>query len=371
VIARKTSVRLSDGRELIYYDDESLDADRGAADTRDLGLSEHASQLRYDPLLDEWVIVASHRQSRTHRPPTNECPLDPSTPERATEIPASGYDVVVFENRFPSLSGSRVESAHLENGFTTRPGIGRCEVVCFTSDHNAAFVTLSTERARTVLDVLADRTVELGAIPGVEHVFPFENRGEEIGVTLHHPHGQVYAFSMVPPKMEQMLANARSFWRRDGGCLFCSAIEHESKSGTRVIAETQHVVAFVPYAARWPFEVHVYAKRHVPDLASLTAEERTELADLHLDVLRRVDGVFGPELGGGMPYISAWMQAPVRIDRDLGHLHAQVFSSRRAPGKLKYLAGIESGAWQWTNDVAPEEAARMLRGVRTGAGRPA
>ncbi|MFD0786591.1 galactose-1-phosphate uridylyltransferase, partial [Micromonospora azadirachtae] len=214
---KRTEVRLADGRELIYFDERD-DAVRDQPDRRELPPPPPASQLRYDPLTDEWVAIAVHRQTRTFLPPADECPLDPSVGDRRTEIPASDYDVVVFENRFPSLS-SRVADAPGEiTPFTPfRPGLGRCEVVCFTSEHNASFASLSPTRVRTVIDALADRTVALGELPGVEQVFCFENRGVEIGVTLHHPHGQIYAYPFVTPRTRTMLAAARRHAERTGG----------------------------------------------------------------------------------------------------------------------------------------------------------
>jgi UDPglucose--hexose-1-phosphate uridylyltransferase len=235
--------------------------------------------------------------------------------------------------------------------------VGRCEVVCFTADHAASFAQLSPERVEVVLEAWTDRTRELGALPGVEHVFVFENRGEEIGITLTHPHGQIYAYPFVPPRTLRMLRSARAHREQTGECLFCALLAAERAAGDRVVAETGRWTAFVPHAARWPFEVHVYPRRHLPDLPALDAEERHELARLHLDVLRRFDGIFGTR----MPYIAAWHQAPVRGDRDLAHLYLQVFSVRRAPGKLKYLAGSESAAGVWVNDIAPERAAQLLR----------
>jgi UDPglucose--hexose-1-phosphate uridylyltransferase len=202
---------------------------------------------------------------------------------------------------------------------------------------------------------------ELSKLAGVEQVFIFENRGEEIGVTLSHPHGQIYALPFVPPRTQRTLRSAQRHRDHAGTCLFCTVIAAERGARVRVVAETEHWVAFVPHAARWPFEVHICPLRHLPDLPALDDAERAELAVLYLDVLRRFDGVFGTK----MPYIAAWNQAPVRIDRALAHLYLQVFSIRRAPGKLKHLAGSESGAGVWINDVAPERAAELLRGAKS------
>jgi UDPglucose--hexose-1-phosphate uridylyltransferase len=355
VAITRTSTRLADGRELLYYD-ERPPADRPAPDPRQLPPVSTSSELRRDPLRDEWVVIASHRQGRTFLPPAEQCPLCPSRPGRPTEIPAGDYDVAVFENRFPSL----VEDATgAEEGglLATRPGRGRCEVVCFTPDHDACFATLPPSRVETVLEAWADRTRELAALPAVEHVFVFENRGEEIGVTLSHPHGQIYAYPFVPPRTLLTLASARRHRERTGGCLLCDLQAAERAAGVRVLAATDRWTAYVPHAARWPFELQLAPCRHLPDLPALDRDERAELARLYPELLRRLDGVFGVR----MPYVAAWQQAPVRADRDLAHLYLEVFSIRRATGKLKYLAGSESAAGVWVNDIPPERAAELLR----------
>jgi UDPglucose--hexose-1-phosphate uridylyltransferase len=353
---KRTVTHLADGRELIYFDERD-DAVRDAVDRRSLPPPPPASDMRYDPILDEWVAIAAHRQSRTHLPPSDECPLCPSTAERSTEIPASSYDVVVFENRFPSFSHRTGAPGPdvLPGLVQTRPATGRCEVVCFTSDHNASFATLSEARVRTVVEAWADRTAELSTRDDIEQIFPFENRGEEIGVTLHHPHGQIYAYPFVPPRTRRMLASARGF----SGSLFASVLTAEREAGTRIVASNEHWTAFVPAVARWPYEIHLYPHRQVPDIPALTGDERDAFGPLYLEVLRRLDGMFGVQ----MPYVAAWHQAPVRVDRELAYLHLQVFSTRRAPAKLKHLAGSESAMGVFVNDVPPEQAAAMLREV--------
>jgi UDPglucose--hexose-1-phosphate uridylyltransferase len=357
VAITRTSTRLADGRELLYYDERPR-ADRPVSDPRELPPTSTSSELRHDPLRDEWVVVASHRQGRTFLPPAEQCPLCPSRPGRPTEIPAADYDVVVFENRFPSLVEDAGGTADAGAGlFATRPGRGRCEVVCFTPDHDASFATLPPSRVETVLEAWADRTRELAAIPGVEQVFVFENRGEEIGVTLSHPHGQIYAYPFVPPRTLRTLRSSRRHRQRTGGCLLCDLQAAERAAGTRVLAATDRWTAHVPHAARWPFELQLTPSRHLPDLPALDGDERAELAGLYPELLRRLDAVFGVK----MPYVAAWQQAPVRADRELAHLYLEVFSVRRAPGKLKYLAGSESAAAVWINDVPPERAAELLR----------
>ncbi len=358
----KTTVSLADGRRLIYFDEPRPDGvpmpDRTAVDERDLPHATTHAQIRHDPLVDEWVIVASHRQDRTFLPPADECPLDPSRDGRHTEIPAADYDVVVFDNRFPSLSMDTSAGAYDEGFFVARPGVGKCEVVCFTSDHDRSFAQLSPQRARTVIDAWADRTAELSAIDGIEHVYPFENRGEEIGVTLGHPHGQIYAYPFVPPPVRKGIEVARAYRDRTGGDLLTDLLAAERAAGTRVVAENATWTAYVPHAARWPYEVHVVPHRKVPDLPALTDAERDDLATIYLAVLQAFDGLFDAPT----PYISAWVQAPTGSDRDLAHLYCKIFTIRRAPDKLKYLAGSESGMAVWVGDIAPEQAAARLRG---------
>jgi UDPglucose--hexose-1-phosphate uridylyltransferase len=362
---KKTEIRLADGRAL-YYFDERPDVVRATVDLRDLPPTTTRSEIRWDPVHDEWVVIASHRQERTFLPPPDECPLDPSRDGRLTEVPADDYDVVVFENRFPSLSSAAVEqvsgAAHPGAAalFTLRGGVGRCEVVCFTSDHDAAFTQLTPERVETVIEAWADRTAELGALPEVAQVFCFENRGEEIGVTLSHPHGQIYAYPFVPQRMQRALESARRYRDRTGECLHCALLAAERAAEARVVLETPLWTVVVPHAARWPYQAHVYPRRHVPDLPALTEPEKAELARVYLDLLRRFDALFDTPT----PYIAGWVQAPAHADRELAHLHAEVFSIRRAAGKLKYLAGSESGAGVWINDITPEQAAGQLRAAR-------
>ncbi len=361
---RKTTTRLADGRDLIYFDDVSATADRsGIVDRRPLPPRNVASTMRFDRALEEWVVVAGHRQSRTFMPPDDACPLCPSTDRYLSEIPAPDYDVVVFENRFPSFSQTPVISdgdvpADIDF-FQTRPAFGRCEVVCFTADHDGSFSSLAPARARTVIEAWVDRTTALSAIPGIEQVFCFENRGVEIGVTLNHPHGQIYGYPYVTPRSRQQLESARRHRNRTGRNLFADLVAGEIAAGERIVARGDCWTAFVPFAARWPLEVHLYPNRQVPDLPALTDAERDELSHVYLDVLRRMEGVYDDSL----PYIAAWHQAPTRADRDLAYLHLEVFSIRRAPGKLKYLAGSESAMGAFVSDVLPEDAARMLREV--------
>ncbi|WP_151484382.1 galactose-1-phosphate uridylyltransferase [Streptomyces albicerus] len=349
---KKTSTRLADGRELIYYDSRD-DTVRDAVDRRPLDRTVTTSEVRRDPLLGDAVAIASHRQGRTYHPPANECPLCPSEGDRLSEIPDSSYDVAVFENRFPSLAGDS----------------GRCEVVCFTSDHDASFAELTEEQAGLVLDAWTDRTAELSHLPSVEQVFCFENRGAEIGVTLGHPHGQIYAYPFTTPRTALMLRSLAAHKEATGGENLFDAVLESELADERVVLETEHWVAFVPYAAHWPYEVHLYPRRRVPDLLGLDEGARTEFPKVYLELLKRFDRIFG-EGEPPTPYIAAWHQAPFGtleefdgVVRDDFALHLELFTIRRTSGKLKFLAGSESGMSVFINDVPPETAAQRLREV--------
>ena len=385
---RMTSTTLADGRELIYFDDSepyvSGGATRTLTDARPLpdrfapvldadGVPQPVTgpELRRDPLTGEWIPMAAHRMNRTFLPPADANPLAPAKPGAVYqdgEIPAEDYDVVVFENRFPSLLAiPGIPDAPVQRDgeplWTVRPAAGRCEVICFSADSTASLSTVAPRRMRTIVEAWTQRTEALSALPGIEQVFVFENRGKEIGVTLHHPHGQIYAFPYVTPRTTAMLTEARAHHERTGRLLGRDVLDAELAHGERIVLESEHWVAYVPFAARWPVEVHLAPRRDVPDLPALTDAERDDLSTVYLALLQRLDRFFvGPDGEAiPLPYISGWHQAPTRQGRDVSRLHLQLFSVLRAPGKLKYLAGVESGMGAWISDTTPERIATRLQ----------
>ncbi len=355
VVRRAT--RLADGRELIYYDDPgtTLGPER-AVDARALGERPAAADMRQDPLTGDWIAIAANRQHRAFLPPAHLDPLAPQTPENPSEIP-SRYDVAVFENMSPAF-GPDLAAAPDDDGLEaiglerSRTAVGRCEVVCFSPAHEGSFGTQSTVRARTVIEAWADRTAALSALPGVAQVFPFENRGQEIGVTLPHPHGQIYAYPYVTPRTRRTLEAVA----RTTPDLFARILERERRGG-RMVLTGEHWSAYVPFAARWPLEVHLVPHRHVADFAETDDAERAELAPLYLRLLRGVDALYATPT----PYIAAWHQAPVGVGRDSLRLHLELTSPRRAADRLKYLAGSEAAMGAWIGDVTPEAQAERLR----------
>jgi len=369
----KRATTLADGRELIYFDDPgSTLGDERSIDTRDLDARPETAVMRQDVLTGDWISIAAARQNRAFLPPAELDPLAPQSPTNPSEIP-SRYDVAVFENRSPSFGpalteavGAYPEAGNPPRGLEdldalglgrTRTSVGRCEVVCFSPEHSGSFGSLSPTRARTVIEAWADRTAALSALPGVQQVFPFENRGEAIGVTLPHPHGQIYAYPYITPRTHRLLDAID----RTAPDLFARILEFEHGAG-RVILRGEHWSAFVPFAARWPLEVHLMPHRHVADLAETTDAERDELAPLYLRLLRGIDALYDTPT----PYIAAWHQAPVHVGRDTVRLHLEITSPRRAADKLKFLAGSEAAMGAWIGDVPPEDAAARLREAVAG-----
>lgn len=324
------------------------------------------SELRWNPVLGEWVITATHRQDRTFLPPRDYCPLCPTVSGRApTEIDRSAFEIAVFENKFPSLRLAPGEpSIRGTDLHPVRPAVGACEVVVYTPRHDATLADASVEHLDRLIAVWASRTVELGASPDVDCVFVFENKGEAIGVTLHHPHGQIYAYPYVPPVIDREAVEARRHVREHGSCLWCRDQREELADGRRIVLEHESWVAGVPFAARWPFELHLVPRRHVGWLHELDRAERRGLAEVLRSVLRGYDALFGFSL----PYIMAVHQRPTDgADRDAYHLHIEFYPPNRTESKLKYLAGSETGAGAFINDTLPEETALRLRAAVASA----
>jgi UDPglucose--hexose-1-phosphate uridylyltransferase len=325
------------------------------------------SELRFNELRGERVAYAIHRQDRTFLPARDHCPLCPTHPGGPeTEIPLPAYEIAVFDNRFPAF-----EAPH-----------GAAEVVVYSDDHDASFGTLAPERAEALMWVWRHRYLELGTRADVEYVFIFENRGVEVGVTLHHPHGQIYGYPFLPP----VPALEQAADERLGGCAPCALLARELADGRRMLYENDDVLAYVPEAARWPYEVHVAMRAHRASLLDCSAAELRLLADALQRVVRGFDALFARPF----PYVMAVHQAPTpavlahgaisapppsgthaaaepgpraanAMEGANGHLHVEFYPPLRTAEKLKYLAGSEQGAGTFISDVLPEDSAAELR----------
>ncbi len=352
------SGKLFDGRDIHYFDDagSNLPSER-KPDLRQAAERPELAELRQDPLNGEWIAVAAHRHNRAFLPPSHLCPLCPSSAENLSEIPDS-FHVAVFENKNPAFGAlpAGVSSPELSSNDKfelgkTLPAVGKCEVVVFSPEHEGSLGQMPVSRVQTVLEALADRTDELQGPSGVKQVFPFENRGQEIGVTLHHPHGQIYSYPYVTPRTQKILESTAK-----NSSLFEEIYAFE-KASERVLVSSESFLAYVPFAARWPIEAHLLPKRHVKNHTELTDDERAELAEVYSKLLSAFETVYSTP----SPYIAAWHQAPLVAGGENLRLQLQITSPRRAEDKLKYLAGAESAMGAFIADIPAETIANQLR----------
>lgn len=318
------------------------------------------SELRWNPLLGEWVATATHRQDRTFLPPDDFCPLCP-TKEGGfpTEVPESDYDIAVFENRFPSLTpvpeDPAVEGSEL---YPVRPAQGVCEVILYSANHTSSLAQEPVEQIYKLVRVWTDRFRELGALEFVKYVFIFENKGEAIGVTLHHPHGQIYAYPFIPPRISRELEQAEAHHQGAGKCLFCEIVLAEQRDSRRIVAQNDSFIAVLPFFARWPYETHLYSKRHYQALDDMSPDEQKDLATILKAVLVAFDKLFDISF----PYMMVMHQRPVDgAAYNYYHFHIEFYPPLRTANKMKYLAGSETGAGMFINDSLPEVKAAELR----------
>ena len=347
-----------DGRCLTLYANHPLNGNTTAPSPSAQPL--HASpHLRWHPLRGEWVTYAAYRQNRTFLPPPEYDPLEVTTdPAQPTELPNSDWDIAVFDNRFPSLMSGTVALPELT--VPTAPASGHCEVVVFGRDQTP-LGSRPLVHIELLLEVLADRTRVLAQRPNVKYILPFENRGAEVGVTLHHPHGQIYAYPVVPPVPARMHELATEHYAKTGRGVLQALIEAECSDGSRMLYEGPHAVAFVPVCARYPYEVWVAPVQPVQDFTELSNEQRADVARALKTVLLKYDGLWQRPF----PYVMAWYQAPTDgTPHPESHLHAQFFPPYRTRDRLKYLAGTEMAAGFFAMDALPEDKARELQQVK-------
>ena len=351
-------LRKPDGRELLLYARQPFAPVREAPSPFAEPL-QGRPHLRWHPLRGEWVTYAAYRQGRTFLPPPEYNPLavtvDPANP---TEVPAGDWDVAVFDNRFPSLGGPAADPP--EAIVPTMPATGHCEVVVFTKDTKSSLGALPLAHIELLMQVWGDRTARLAARGDIAYVLPFETRGAEVGVTLHHPHGQIYAYPVVPPVPARMQDEALRHHARHGRGPLCDLIHEERRDGRRMLYEGPHAVAFVPVCARYPYEVWVATIEPVEHFGKLADAQRSDLARALKTVLAKYDGLWKRPF----PYLMAWYQAPTDgKPHPESHLHAEFYPPYRTPDRLKYLAGTELAAGFFAMDALPEDKARELQQV--------
>jgi UDPglucose--hexose-1-phosphate uridylyltransferase len=315
--------------------------------------------LRWHPLRGEWVAYASHRQERTFLPPPEYNPLEPTKdPQFPTELPPGQYDIAVFDNRFPSMIATAHDPPELI--VETLPANGACEVVVFTQDPKAALASLELDHLELLFQVWGDRSRALGSQPQIQYVLPFENKGVEVGVTLHHPHGQIYAYPFVPPVPARMGACQRAYYEQQQRGLLPDLIQKEIEDNQRILYRDPWAMAWVPICARYPYEVWIAPLQPTATLMDLTSEQRRGLARALKTVTLKYDGLWSRPF----PYLMAWFQAPLDGQpHPEWHLHAEFYPPYRTRDRLKYLAGTELAAGMFASDTLPETKAQDLQAV--------
>lgn len=310
-----------------------------------------SAELRLDPLTGNWVSIVGNRQARPNLPSTG-CPFCVGGLEAPTP-----YDTKAFVNRWPAYAPGDAIDLDAAEAVGHAPAVGAAEVILYSSMHDGSLGSLGVAQVRKVVDLWAERTVDLLARPEVEYVLVFESRGAEVGATIHHPHGQLYAFPFVPP-----LPASEAERSRELGCVVCATVGSETDSGERVVVDDGDWVAWVPYASGYPYGVDLAGRQHVGSLAELDDAGRDSLAAVLTDVLGRYDRLWAgdPNRSEIFPYLMWIHQAPATHNGEY-HLHLHLAPPQRAPGVARFVAAGEAGAGTLSNPVVPEEAARTLR----------
>ena len=310
-------------------------------------------ELRWDPIQHEWIVVSGTRKDR---PVTHQvCPFCPG----AVEVTEASWEVLSLPNKFPALlTDPPAPDINPKDLYRSKPAKGMCEVVVYTPDHDASLANLSLEHIQSVIELWTARFKDLGGRNYVKYVFIFENKGREIGTTLDHPHGQIYAFPFIPPLIKKELSSSRRYWRQHATCLFCKIIEKERKDQLRLVHENKAFISFLPFFAHWPYGLHVYPKRHIQALTDLTEREQQSFAEALKEVLTKFESLFDTRF----PYMMVLHQRPCdEKSYPYYHLHVEFYPPYREKGKIKHFASVETGAGVVTFDYSPETKAKELR----------
>ncbi|MXO57724.1 galactose-1-phosphate uridylyltransferase [Altererythrobacter gangjinensis] len=306
-------------------------------------------ELRFHPLRGEWNVYAAHRQNRTFKPAASADPLAPTKPNGpATEIPFEDFELAIFENKFSALHPLAPNPPVL-NGISSETASGACEVIVYTPDAEGSLHTIGQDRRLLLITAWIDRYRSLFA-RGCDYVLPFENRGDEVGATLHHPHGQIYGFGKVPLVQQAAI---------DAFAAGYDLAEEISRAMPGYgLAEEGGMAAYCPRYARFPYEVWIAPQQRRAGPWECSEAEIEGFATLLGDVTRRYDAFFGRPT----PYMFALHSAP-RESGDTYHFTAQFYPLLRGPDRVKYLASVEQHTGVFTVDVMPESAAMALRSV--------
>lgn len=312
------------------------------------------AELRWHPFIKDWVMIASSRQNRPQMP-KDWCPFCPGS----GKVPEQ-FDVYEYDNDFPALSQNPPDPDEVETDFfKVRRSYGKCEVILYSSDHTVTLPELPVTHIRKLVDLWVERYNEIRKDKQIKYVFIFENRGSVVGVTMPHPHGQIYGYPFIPKKIELELDASRDFYQRNAKCLFCETIKAETDFKKRIIFENDHFICLLPFYTEYPFGVYIYSKRHTGAICDLDDGERTALASMLQETTGMLDSLFDYKF----PYMMCMHNSPVNGSDTSAyyHFHIEFFPPMRSASKQKFNASSETGAWAHCNPTCPEEKAEELR----------
>lgn len=319
------------------------------------------AELRWNPMIDDWTMIASHRQNRPQMP-KDFCPFCP----KYGKVPE--YEVYAYDNDFPALSQNppAMDYPVTEAGkalYKIAPSYGKCEVILYSPDHYGSLCELSREHIVKLVNLWIERFNAMAADEKIKYIYPFENRGDKCGTTMPHPHGQMYGFSVIPKKTELLLHSSKKFMEENGKCLFCAMVEEEHAFGKRIVYENENFIAYMPFFADYAYGVYIAAKKHVARINELDEAGRKDLADVIKVVLGAYDSLFDYKF----PYMMTMHNAPVNSEdtypgnSDYSHFHIELYPPMRSADKQQFMASSETGIWAHCNPTAPEAIAEELR----------
>ncbi|MHA1232807.1 MAG: galactose-1-phosphate uridylyltransferase [Candidatus Helarchaeota archaeon] len=320
------------------------------------------TELRWNPILNEWTIIAGHRGKRpqVHKKEKmmeRSCPFCPGGEEIEGD-----WIVKYLPNKYPSLQ-MRAPDPDVEGTdlFPVMPAKGVCEVILYTKDHDTTLEQLPLDHITKIIELWTNRFEEIGNKNEIEYVFIFENTGTDIGVSLDHPHGQIYSFTFIPPRIQTELDSAKKYYEKHNNCLFCDIIKFEKEDKRRIIIENDDFICFIPFFAQYAYGTHIYPKRHLQCLLDLNKREVKNLALILKGILKKYRLRFPDKLD----YIMAFHQRPTTgKNYHYFHYYIEFIVLQRGYGKKKYLGGVERGTGTIINASIPEKNAKELREIK-------
>ncbi|NLB82357.1 MAG: galactose-1-phosphate uridylyltransferase [Clostridiaceae bacterium] len=312
------------------------------------------AELRWNPLINDWVMIASHRQSRPQMP-KDWCPFCPGS----GKVPDK-FDVLKYDNDFPALSQNPPEPDDVSNDFfETKPSYGKCEVILYSSNHTVTLPQLSVPHIRKIVDLWVQRFIELSKDEKIKYIFIFENRGEVVGVTMPHPHGQIYGYSFIPKRLQLELTSCKEHYQKHNKCLICDMNRQEADAGLRIITENDHFITYVPFFSEYPYGTYIVSKNHKQNISELSEDEKNSLSQMLRDITGAYDMIFDKPF----PYMMCMYQNPVNSGdvSSYYHFHIVFYPPLRAANNQKFNASSETGAWAHCNPTAPEEKAVEIK----------